>query len=90
MQTYLGCSTCSSSIATTRAPPSRTPGTSQLVDISRELGLDEWLDELHEDEMRYALACAWEGLEVMRELGSRGRLHPFVRYRATLEGERSR
>ena len=46
----------------------------------RELGLEDWFASLNEDELRYGLMRAWEGVELMREMERRGLDHPFKRY----------
>lgn len=43
----------------------------------RDLGLAEWYTSLNDEELRYGLVRAWEGVELMREMERRGLEHPF-------------
>ena len=55
-------------------------GDIRRFDALRELGLTDWFESLNEDEIRYALMRAWEGVELMREMERRGLEHPFKRF----------
>ena len=46
----------------------------------RDLGLADWYKSLNEDELRYGMMKAWEGVELMREMERRGLKHPFKRF----------
>lgn len=55
-------------------------------EILNELGLEDWYESMNDDEFRYALMRAWEGVELMREMERRGLDHPFKRFsRAPLD-----
>jgi transcriptional regulator with XRE-family HTH domain len=59
--------------------PHRVEGEFRRAEALRDLGLMEWYASLNDEELRYGMVRAWEGVELMREMERRGLEHPFKR-----------